>query len=212
MEFKTGPFVKWAGGKKQLLDRLEARMPATYGRYYEPFIGGGALLLDLQPERAVINDTNEHLLNVYRQLKIDAEAVIAAVNERLDAEPCDKERYMATRDVYNAKIKAHELDPECAALMIWITVFGSFQDLLGTTYNGGIKAKNKFIHETQWDIVIFDEYHFGAWREKAQNLFAPSNEEQSIDFDPENYKNDESLNALDETFLPIASLRFCLKW
>ena len=113
------PFVKWAGGKKQLLDRLEARMPATYGRYYEPFIGGGALLLDLQPERAVINDTNEQLLNVYRQLKIDAEAVIAAVNE-LDAQPCDKERYLSTREVYNAKIQAHELDPECAALMIWI--------------------------------------------------------------------------------------------
>lgn len=89
-----------------------------------------------------------------------------------------------------------------------VTVFGSFQDLLGTTDNGGIKAKNKFIHETKWDIVIFDEYHFGAWREKAQNLFAPSNEEQSIDFDPENYKNDESLNALDETFLPIASRRY----
>ena len=119
MEFKTGPFVKWAGGKKQLLDRLEARIPATYERYYEPFIGGGALLLDLQPERAVINDTNEQLLNVYRQLKLDAEAVIAAV-DKLDAEPCDVDRYMATRKVYNTKIQAHELDAECAALMIWI--------------------------------------------------------------------------------------------
>lgn len=119
MEFKTEPFVKWAGGKKQLLDRLKARMPANYERYYEPFIGGGALFLDLQPERAVINDTNEQLLNVYRQLKQDAEAVIAAV-DKLDAEPCDADRYMATRKVYNAKIQAHELDAECAALMIWI--------------------------------------------------------------------------------------------
>lgn len=119
MEFKTGPFVKWAGGKKQLLDRLEARMPTAYERYYEPFIGGGALLLDLQPERAVINDTNEQLLNVYRQLKIDAEAVIAAVNI-LDTEPCDVERFMATRKAYNDKIQAHELDAECAALMIWL--------------------------------------------------------------------------------------------
>ena len=119
MEFKTGPFVKWAGGKTQLLDRLKAHMPTDYGRYYEPFIGGGALLLELQPERVVINDINEQLLNVYRQLKIDAEAVIAAV-QVLDAEPCDKERYMKIREAYNAKIKAHELDPECAALMIWI--------------------------------------------------------------------------------------------
>ena len=119
MEFKTGPFVKWAGGKKQLLDRLEARMPAAYERYYEPFIGGGALLLDLQPERAVINDTNEQLLNVYRQLKADAEAVISAVNV-LDAKPCDADRYMKTRKAYNAKIQARESDAECAALMIWL--------------------------------------------------------------------------------------------
>lgn len=119
MEFKTGPFVKWAGGKKQLLDRLKARMPAAYERYYEPFIGGGALLLDLQPERAVMNDTNEQLLNVYRQLKSDAEAVISAVN-LLDAEPCDVGRYLEIRKAYNAKIQARELDAACAALMLWI--------------------------------------------------------------------------------------------
>ena len=119
MDFKTGPFVKWAGGKKQLLDRLESRMPATYERYYEPFIGGGALFLDVQPELAIINDTNEQLLNVYQQLKIDTEAVINAVNV-LDADPCDTARYLATREKYNTKIKAHELDAECAALMIWI--------------------------------------------------------------------------------------------
>ena len=49
-----------------------------------------------------------------------------------------------------------------------IVVFGSFQDLLGTNDAGGIKAKNEFIHDTNWDLVIFDEYHFGAWRENAK--------------------------------------------
>ena len=119
MDNKTSPFVKWAGGKKQLLDRLETRMPDTYGRYYEPFIGGGALLLDVQPPQAVINDINEQLVNVYRQLKMDAEAVIRAVNV-LDAEPCDVDRYMVVREEYNTKIRSHELDDRCAALMIWI--------------------------------------------------------------------------------------------
>lgn len=119
MEFKTGPFVKWAGGKKQLLDRLETRMPSTYGKYYEPFIGGGALLFDVQPEVAVINDVNEQLLNVYRQLKTDAEAVITEVSE-LDAMPCDKDLYMEIREKYNDKIQDNELDPECAALMIFL--------------------------------------------------------------------------------------------
>ena len=119
MNYKTEPFVKWAGGKRQLLERLESRMPETYNRYYEPFIGGGALLLDVQPENAVINDTNGQLLNVYRQLKENPEAVIAAVNA-LDSEPCDKERYLLVRKHYNTKIQARELDAECAALMIWI--------------------------------------------------------------------------------------------
>ncbi len=119
MDFKIGPFVKWAGGKKQLLDRLKERLPESYETYYEPFIGGGALLLDVQPSKAIINDTNEQLLNVYRQLKLDAEAVINTVN-LLDAEPCDTDRYMALRVSYNKKISANELDFECAALMIWI--------------------------------------------------------------------------------------------
>ncbi len=119
MKLKIGPFVKWAGGKTQLLERLEARIPDNYGKYYEPFIGGGALLLDVQPERAVINDINGQLLNVYRQLKIDAEAVIKAVGI-LDSEPCDKDRYMAVRKMYNEKIESGILDVECAALMIWI--------------------------------------------------------------------------------------------
>ena len=119
IKFKIGPFVKWAGGKKQLLEKLKTKMPETYGRYYEPFIGGGALLFDLQPARGVINDINEQLLNIYRQLKFDAEKVIKKVNF-LDSKPCDNTLYLKTRDLYDAKIQANELDAECAALMIWI--------------------------------------------------------------------------------------------
>lgn len=118
-ELKMSPFVKWAGGKKQLLGRLKERAPISYGTYYEPFIGGGAFLLDFQPHKAVINDVNEQLLNVYIQLKTDAEAVIAIVS-KYDAVPCDTEYYLSVRDEYNRKISAHELDAECAALMIWI--------------------------------------------------------------------------------------------
>jgi DNA adenine methylase len=116
---KLTPFVKWAGGKKQLLDKLKARLPKSYNKYYEPFIGGGALLLALQPEHAVINDVNEQLLNIYRQLKEAPEVVINAVNI-LDTTPCDSTRYMTTRALFNAKITSHELSAQCAALMIWI--------------------------------------------------------------------------------------------
>ena len=78
-----------------------------------------------------------------------------------------------------------------------VVVFGSFQDLLGTNANGGIKAKNEFIHAAHWDIAIFDEYHFGAWRDNAKGLFR--NDEEA-DADPEDVCTDET--ASDE-ILPI---------
>lgn len=116
---KMGPFVKWAGGKNQLLDKLHDRVPSKYGTYFEPFIGGGALLLNERPGKALISDINEQLINVYLQLQADPRAVIRAVN-KLDEGSCDKDYYIAMREAYNKKIQAHELDAECAALMIWI--------------------------------------------------------------------------------------------
>ena len=61
-----------------------------------------------------------------------------------------------------------------------IVVFGSFQYLLGTNHAGGIKAKNEFIHTENWDLVVFDEYHFGAWRENPKNLFKNSMRKTTI--------------------------------
>lgn len=86
-----------------------------------------------------------------------------------------------------------------------IVVFGSFQDLLGTDKDGNIKAKNEFIHAATWDLVIFDEYHFGAWRENAKKLFDNSDEEEEADFDQEKYKREEADNAYNESWLPITT-------
>lgn len=116
---KMSPFVKWAGGKKQLLDKLKERAPVSFYTYYEPFIGGGAFLLDLHPQKAVINDVNEQLLNVYIQLKINAEAVITELRN-YDAAARGIEYYLSIREAYNRKIAAREMDAECAAMMIWI--------------------------------------------------------------------------------------------
>ena len=66
--FKAKPFVKWAGGKRQIIDKLKQYVPDEYNTYYEPFIGGGALLFELAPKNAVINDSNEELMNVYKCL------------------------------------------------------------------------------------------------------------------------------------------------
>lgn len=118
-ERKMTPVLKWAGGKTQLLEHIKANLPISYHNYYEPFLGGGAVLLGIAPDRAVANDINLQLINLYAQKKHSVEDVILIVND-LDSTACDKERYYSIRERYNTKIAARELDPECAALMIWI--------------------------------------------------------------------------------------------
>ena len=113
-------------------------------------------------------------------------------------------QFVSNKDAHDNKIN---IDAQFASADKYrpIVVFGSFQDLLGTNENGGIKAKNEFIHTEPWDLVIFDEYHFGAWRENAKKLFDNPDEEADSDFDMEKYKRDEADNAFNETFLPIST-------
>lgn len=66
---KGKPFVKWAGGKRQIIDKLKMYVPDEYNTYYEPFVGGGALFFELSPKVAVINDYNEELMNVFYCIK-----------------------------------------------------------------------------------------------------------------------------------------------
>lgn len=87
-----------------------------------------------------------------------------------------------------------------------IVCFGSFQDFLGTNENGGIKAKNEWVHTTDWDLVIFDEYHFGAWRDNAKKLFENEDEENVYEDElSESDKANNAANAIDETWLPIST-------
>ena len=82
-----------------------------------------------------------------------------------------------------------------------IVCFGSFQDFLGVNKEtGGIKANNEWVHTTNWNLVIFDEYHFGAWKENARKLF----EQDEDNYDEDLSKYDRG-NAYDETWLPITT-------
>ena len=66
---KGKPFVKWAGGKRQIIDKLKFFVPDEFDTYYEPFLGGGALLFELSPKKAVINDSNDELINTFLCIK-----------------------------------------------------------------------------------------------------------------------------------------------
>ncbi|MDR0673403.1 MAG: DNA adenine methylase [Zoogloeaceae bacterium] len=76
------PYLKWAGGKRQLLSEIKKRLPGRFGgfQYYEPFVGAGALLFDQQPRRAVINDNNEQLVLTYRVIRDHIDELVAALN------------------------------------------------------------------------------------------------------------------------------------
>ena len=118
---KVAPFLKWAGGKRQLLNQIKERMPKEYNDYYEPFIGGGAVLFELQPEKATINDINISLINVYKQVKDNTEEFIELVN-KLDSEMWEdgKEYYLNIREKYNDKLLKNEYDLELAALFTFM--------------------------------------------------------------------------------------------
>lgn len=61
---KVKPFVKWANVKRQIIDKLKEYVTKEFDTYYEPFVGGGALLFELSPKKQVINDSNKELMNV----------------------------------------------------------------------------------------------------------------------------------------------------
>ncbi|MBV0926220.1 Dam family site-specific DNA-(adenine-N6)-methyltransferase [Halomicroarcula limicola] len=86
----TKPVLKWAGGKRQLLDDLKARFPrdfdATENAYHEPFLGGGALFFDIEPTTGTVNDTNARLVNFYRQVRDNPEKLINRCREFQDPE------------------------------------------------------------------------------------------------------------------------------
>ena len=105
-------------------------------------------------------------------------------------------------------------DPRTASKKYPLVYFGSFQDLLGRDkVTGTIKAKNEWLHETNWDLVIFDEYHFGAWRDSAKELFegeddAEAKKEVANEFGEALEVFDEALEELsgsEDYFLPIST-------
>lgn len=76
---RTKPFLKWAGGKGSLAPRILELFPKTFGAYYEPFLGGGAVFFALQPEDPVLSDTNGELINAYLAVRDDVHGVIDAL-------------------------------------------------------------------------------------------------------------------------------------
>ncbi|MBK5127721.1 Dam family site-specific DNA-(adenine-N6)-methyltransferase [Streptococcus parasanguinis] len=102
------PFVKWAGGKRQLLSEIKKRIPSNFNTYYEPFIGGGALLLELEHTPSIISDNNHVLIEAYKtirdfpgDLKRQLDIIQAEHNSIEDKEK-NKEFYYSRREEFNS--------------------------------------------------------------------------------------------------------------
>ncbi len=123
------PFLKWVGGKRQLLPAIREHVPASYHTYHEPFLGGGALFFDLAPPHAVLTDSNRRLIRAYKGVRNDCEHVIDLL-----------QGYQHTKDFYLGLRKAHidaRGDPEVAAWLIYLNRTG---------YNGlyRVNSRNEF--------------------------------------------------------------------
>ena len=118
------PVVKWVGGKRQLLPVLNERLPKEYGLYCEPFIGGGALLFDIQPQEAVINDLNPELINLYQVIKNEVESLIE-----------DLQKHINTSE-YFYNIRALDRDAEAWQKLTPVERASRFIYLNKTCYNG----------------------------------------------------------------------------
>jgi DNA adenine methylase len=92
---KAKPFVKWAGGKRQLLPAIRLNLPKRFARYFEPFVGGGAVFFDLEPPCAILSDANAELINCYLAVRDHVDELIRALRGHV----YDKEHYYRVRAI-----------------------------------------------------------------------------------------------------------------
>lgn len=124
------PFVKWVGGKRQIISEIQSLLPKKITSYYEPFIGGGAVLFHIQPQRATINDLNAELINLYKVIKEQPLALIEDLaRHRNEAE-------------YYYQIRSLDRNKEQFALLTDIERASRIIFLNKTCYNGLFRVNN----------------------------------------------------------------------
>lgn len=115
------PVIKWAGGKTQLLEHITKMLPKEYNNYFEPFIGGGALLFELSNKTATINDINSELINMYIQIKEKPEEIIyyLSILDNEHEKVVDKKSYYYDiRNKFNENLETNTLEQACRLIYI----------------------------------------------------------------------------------------------
>ena len=131
------PFVKWAGGKRQLIPAISERLPKNFDTYYEPFVGGGALLFSSKPSKAVIGDVNKVLIDTYNQIKHDVDSLTAILDRFIiqhENAKDKKEFYYHMREEYNSRISDEDYSLMTIALFMYLNK---------TCFNGLYRVNSK---------------------------------------------------------------------
>ncbi len=162
----VNPFVKWVGGKRQLLPEIKKYLPKFKGKYYEPFVGGGAVLFALQPKNAVVNDINEELINVYSVVKNNVEHLIEDLKKHINEPDYFYEIRGLDRLPEFEKISKIErasrilyLNKTCYNGLYRVNNSGEFNAPFGRYKNPNIvneitlRAVSKYLNENEIDIV-----------------------------------------------------------
>src|SRR2546430_694171 len=110
------PFLKWAGGKRRLTAKIREYVPSDYNIYFEPFVGAAAVLFDLQPQTALINDANKELINCYRVVKENPEKLITHAKQH----PNTKKHFYQLRAVDREPNFAELSDVERASRILFL--------------------------------------------------------------------------------------------
>lgn len=162
------PVVKWAGGKRQLLPEIEKIMPELFGTYYEPFIGGGALLLDVAPEKAIIGDVNTILINTYKAIRDNKSQLVELLNDytvRHDTATDKKSFYYEMRDLYNNKIVQEPDSLELCALFMYLNK---------TCFNGLYRVNSKGLFNVPFNnrktLCIYEQENLDEIEKYLKNV------------------------------------------
>lgn len=179
------PFLKWAGGKRQLIPTIIGNhVPQKYNVYYEPFIGGGALLFALQPKNAVINDINSELINCYEVIRDSLDELI----DDLKRHENEKNYYYAIRDwdrkkSYKQKTKVERasriifLNKTCYNGLFRVNSQGQFNVPFGSYHNPNIldiavlKAVSNYLNDNQVKLLNQDFHEAVRGAQKGDFIY-----------------------------------------
>lgn len=162
------PFVKWAGGKRQLLPEIEKMLPESFDTYYEPFIGGGALLFDIAPEKAIIGDVNTTLINTYRAIQNNEKELIELLDEYIEKHESSEDKkafYYEMRDAYNNKVLDAADSLEVCSLFMYLNK---------TCFNGLYRVNSKGLFNVPFNnrktLNIYDQENLDEISKYLENI------------------------------------------